>query len=406
MNMAIDKEQIKKLLGESKLKSSKDLQEFLREVTKEVIENIYDGELEDHLGYKKNEHGKRKDGNSRNGSTSKKVKSSIGEFELEVPRDRNGSYEPQIIKKYETDITGIEDKVISMYAKGMTNRDISSHIYDIYGYELSAGTISNITDKVLEGAKEWQNRPLQEIYAIVFMDGIVVKQRVDGIVRNVTIYAILGIDLEGRKECLGLYVSDTESSKYWLKVMNELKNRGVADVLIFSVDNLTGISEAIESAFPNAEIQKCIVHQIRNSLKYVSWKDRKKVASDLKPIYKAATEEKGYSNLEEFSKNWDKKYPHISKSWFSNWTELSSFFKYSAEIRRIIYTTNPIESFNRGIRKVTKTRSIFPTEDSIIKLFFLAVMDIEKKWNHSIRDWGTIYSQLTIYFEDRLKGYL
>ncbi len=238
------------------------------------------------------------------------------------------------------------------------------------------------------------------------MDGIVIKQRVEGIVKNIVVYLILGINLDGEKECLGMYFSATESAKYWLTVMNELKNRGVQDVLIFAVDNLTGISDAIHSAFPKAEIQKCIVHQIRNSMKYVSWKDRKEVIKDLKPVYKAATEKEGLENLEIFSSKWDKKYPYISKSWKTNWAELSTFFKYTPEIRKMIYTTNPIESFNRGIRKVTKNRAIFPNEESALKLIYLAVCDIEKKWTQVFRDWGIIFSQLAIYFEDRLKGAL
>lgn len=406
MGTNMDKEKIKELLNKRKIKSTEDLQIFLRDLTKDVIEAIYDGEITDHLGYNKHEQGKRKKNNARNGFSSKTVNSNSGEIELSTPRDRNGTYDPQIVKKYETDITGIEEKVISMYAKGMTNRDISGHIHDIYGCELSATTISNITDKVIEHAKEWQNRPLSSIYSMIFMDGIIVKQKVEGVVRNVVVYVILGIDFEGSKECLGLYISETESAKYWLSVMTELKNRGVQDVLIFAVDNLTGISEAIHTAFPKSEIQKCVVHQIRNSMKFVSWKDRKEIAKDLKPIYKASTEKEGLKNLELFSEKWDKKYPHISKSWKSNWTELSTFFKYTPEIRKLIYTTNPIESFNRGIRKVTKNRSIFPNEDSILKLFYLSIMDLEKKWTQTIRDWGIIFSQLTIYFEERVKGFM
>jgi len=406
MDNIMNKEKIKELLKGKKLKSTEDLQVFLRDLTKDVIESIYDGEITDHLGYQKNEQGKRQDENARNGSSSKKVNSYSGEIELFTPRDRNGTYDPQIVKKYQKDITGIEEKVISMYAKGMTNRDISDHIKDIYGYELSASTITNITDKVIEHAKEWQNRPLSSIYSIIFLDGIVVKQKVEGVVRNIVVYVVLGIDLEGVKECLGLYISATESAKYWLTVMNELKNRGIQDVLIFAVDNLSGISEAIYSAFPKAEIQKCIVHQIRNSLRYVSWKDLREVAKDLKPIYKAATEKESLENLNAFCEKWDKKYPYISKSWKANWAELSTFFKYTPEIRKMIYTTNPIESFNRSIRKVTKNRVIFPNEESILKLFYLSIRDIEKKWTQILREWGVIYSQLTIYFEERLKGVL
>lgn len=402
----IDKEKLMKLYQDGKVKSTEDLQEVLRDLTKEVIETLYDGELTDHLGYKKHDQNKSKDGNSRNGFTEKKVKSHTGEMALKLPRDRNASFDPKVIKKHQTDITGIETKVISMYAKGMTNRDISQHIFDIYGYELSADTISNITDFVVEKATEWQNRPLQALYPIVFMDAFVIKMRVDGHVRNVSVYGVIGIDLEGQKECLGLYFNETESAKYWLTVMNELKNRGLEDVLIFAVDNLSGISEAIGAAFPKSEIQKCIVHQIRNSLKFVPWKERKEVARDLKLIYTSSTEDVALDALTNFENKWGKKYPHISKSWHNNWNELSTFFVYPPEIRKLIYTTNPIESFNRGIRKVTKNRGSFPTEQAAVKLLYLAVQDISKKWTHTLRDWGIIFSQLCIFFEDRLSKYL
>jgi len=401
-----DREQLTKLIQDRAVKNTEDLQELLRDLTKEVIETLYDGELTDHLGYDKHEQNGSSDGNYRNGKGKKKVKSHFGEVELEPPRDRKGTFDPKVVKKRQNDISGIEAKVISMYGKGMSTRDISAHIHDIYGYELSAESVSAITDKVLEKAKEWQVRPLSPVYAVLFMDGMVVKLRKEGHVQKSTVYVILGIDLEGNKSCLGIYIAETESSKYWLTVMNELKNRGVEDVLIFSVDNLSGISEAIESAFPKAHIQKCIVHQIRNSLKFVPWKERKDVARDLKTIYNAATEDEARENLEAFSEKWDVKYPHISKSWKKNWSELSTFFQYSPEIRKLIYTTNPIESFHRSIRKVTKTRSIFPTEEALLKLFYLAIYDIEKKWQQKIREWGKIYSQLVIYFEDRLQNYV
>ena len=404
--MFFDRDELQKILKEKNLKGQDGLQEVLRDLTKEVIEALYDGELTDHLGYPKHEQNGNQNGNTRNGKSKKSVRSSFGEIELSPPRDRIGTFDPQVVKKRQNDITGIEPKVISMYAKGMSTRDICSHIYDIYGYELSAETISTITDKVLDKAREWQSRPLEPVYAIVFMDGMVIKMRVDGTVQNVTVYFVIGIDLEGNKSCLGLYLAESESAKYWLTVMNELKNRGIEDILIFAVDNLSGLSEAILSAFPKAEIQKCIVHQIRNSLRFVPWKERKIVASDLKLIYKAATIESARDALDLFSEKWDKKYPHISKSWKTNWTELSTFFRYSPEIRKLIYTTNAIESFNRGVRKVTKTRSIFPTQDAALKLIYLAILDIEKKWIHPIRDWGIIYSQLTIYFEERLEKYL
>ena len=404
--MIFEKEKLQELIKEKDVKTTTDLQELLRGITKEVIEVIYDGEITDHLGYKKYEQRAVDADNARNGRSTKKVKSKIGEIELEIPRDRKGKFEPQIIKKYQKDISGIEEKVISMYAKGMSTRDIQSHIYDIYGYEISPETVSSITDSVIEKVKEWQGRPLQAVYPIVFMDGLVVKMRKEGHVRKMSVYAVIGIDLEGNKDCLGLYLAETESAKYWLVVMNELKTRGVEEILIFSVDNLSGISEAIESVFPKADIQKSVIHQIRNSLRYVSWKERRGVAGDLKLVYGAATEQEAVSALDAFEKKWGKKYPHIGKSWRKNWSELSVYFKYSAELRRLIYTTNPIESFNQGIRKVTKNKAIFPNEDALLKMLYLAIHDMSKKWTQKIQNWGVIYSQLCIYFEERLVNYI
>ena len=403
--MKLDRKKLREMLKQEGVESTKDLQVLMRGIMKDVIEALYDGEITEHLGYEKHRQGAGKD-NSRNGFSKKTVQSTVGPVELEVPRDRKSEFTPKVIKKRQRDISGIEDKVISMYAKGMSTRDIKEHIYDIYGYEISPETVSNITDTVIEHAKEWQSRPLERVYAIVFMDALVVKLRVDGVVKNVVLYAVIGINLDGEKSCLGLYISETESAKYWLTVMNELKNRGVEEVLIFAVDNLTGISSAIEAAFPHSELQKCIVHQIRNSLKFVSWKERKQVAQDLKTVYTAATEPNAREALESFKRKWDAKYPHISRSWETNWAELSVFFKYTPEIRKLIYTTNPIESFNRALRKVTKTRSLFPTEDALMKLMYLAVRDIERRWTQTIRSWGTIYSQISIFFEERLAPYI
>lgn len=399
----IDKKALAKFLAEQGVKDQKGLQALLREVTKEVIETVLDGELTSHLGYDRSEQNASFDGNSRNGHIAKKVKSAFGEIDLNTPRDRHSTFDPQIVRKRQTDISGIEDKVISMYAKGMSTRDISSHIHDIYGFELSAESISAITDKVITRANEWQSRPLEPVYAMVYMDGMVVKIKTDGTVKNNTVYVILGIDLNGNKSCLGLYIAESESAKYWLTVMNELKNRGVEDILIFSVDNLTGISDAIAAAFPNAEIQKCIVHQIRSSMKFVPWKDLKKVTTDLKAIYTAPSEEKAKEQLNIFASKWDPLYPHISKSWRKNWDELATFFKYSAGIRKLIYTTNPIESFHRSIRKVTKTKAVFPTVDSLFKFSFLSIQDIEKKWTQTLRDWGKVYSELSIFFPGRVE---
>ncbi len=405
--MLFDREELKKLVKEKGIKTTQDLDGLLKELTGEIIGTLYEGELRDHLGYDKYDYNAKQISNSRNGYFSKTVQSKHGEIELKVPRDRDGVFEPKIVKKRQRDITGMEDKVISMYGLGLSTRDIRYHIDEIYGYEMSPEQISIITEVVIERAREWQNRPLKAIYAILYMDALVVKMKVEGVSKNIAVYGLIGIDLDGNKECLGLYISkEPESAKYWLSVMAELKNRGVKDILIFAVDNLTGISEAIEAAYPKADIQKCVVHQIRNSLKYVPYKERKAVAEDLKSVYKAGTEEAALEALKDFNELWGKKYPHIVKSWKKNWGELSIMFKYPPEIRKLIYTTNPIESFNRQLRKVSKNKSVFPNEDAVLKLFYLAVENIHKRWNQRIRDWGVIYSQLAIMFEDRIQSYL
>lgn len=404
--MAIDREGIKKLIKENEIKSLDDFNEFMKEISKEVMESLLDEEMTDHLGYEKHDQKTKQTDNSRNGYNSKDVKSSFGTIPLEVPRDRKSEFNPTIVKKRQKDISGLEEKIISMYAKGMTVRDIQAHIEDIYGYKMSPETISNMTESVLEKAREWQNRPLREIYAITFLDALFLKMRKEGRIVNVAVYAIIGIDLDGNKECFGLWIAETESSKYWLTVLNELKNRGVQDILIFSVDGLSGLSDAIRAVFPKAEIQRCIVHQIRNSLKYVSWKDRKPIAQDLKKIYSAVSEEEALKELEDFDQKWGKKFPNISTSWRKNWGELATFFKYPKEIRTLIYTTNPIESLNRGLKKVSKNRAVFPTEDAILKLLYLAINDIQKRWTQTIRNWGVIYAQLSIFFEERISNYV
>jgi putative transposase len=400
--LALDRDELKKLLKEKGVKSLDDFNAFMREVSKEVVETILDGELTDHLGYEKHDQKTKSTDNARNGFTPKTVKSRFGEIDLDVPRDRKSDFEPQIVKKRQKDISGLEEKIISMYAKGMTTRDIQSHIKDLYGYEISPETVSSITDKVMERAREWQSRPLDSVYALVYMDAVFLKMRHEGHVRNMALYTIVGINLDGQKECLGLWICETESAKYWLSVLNELKNRGVQDVLIFTVDNLKGISEAIEAVFPRAEIQKCIVHQIRNSLRYVSWKERKAMAKDLRTIYEAATEQEGAAALEKFAEKWDKRYPHISASWRTNWDEIVTFFKYPPEIRSIVYTTNPIESLNRQIKKTAKNKAIFPNEQALVKQVYLAIEGASRKWIFRHRDWAMIYSQLMIYFGERL----
>ncbi len=400
-----DKGVLEKLLEEHNVKTSGEAQDFSKQLLKEILEALYGGELADMLGYKKHQSKSPEQTNSRNGHSTKTIMSKVGTFNVDVPRDREGKFEPKIIKKYQKDISVIEDKIISLYGKGMSMRDISEHIQEIYGFDVSPESISTITDTVIESAKEWQNRSLEKIYSIVFMDALIVKMKVDNVAKNVAVYCVLGINLLGRKEVLGLYINETESAKYWLTVMNELKNRGVEDILIFCVDNLSGISEAIRSAFPKTDVQKCIVHQIRNSLKFVSYKDRKEVVEDLKNIYSAPTEKFAQEQLLIFSNKWDKKYPYISRSWNTNWTELSTYFKYSSEVKKLIYTTNPIESLNRYLRKVSKNKSTFPNENAVIKLFYLAINDMEKKWTMPRKDWSSIISQLLIFFEDRLKNY-
>lgn len=398
--MLVDKNEIAKLVKEKKVTNSIELNDVLRTIAKEVIETMYEGELTELLGYSKN--GKSSGDNARNGYGTKTVNSHLGEIELNPPRDRKSDYEPKVVKKRQSDISGLEEMIISMFAKGMSYRDIQSHMDKIYGLEFSPEAISNITDKVMDKARDWQNRSLDSMYSIIFMDAIFYKIRKDGIVRNMAVYAVIGINMEGMKDCLGLWIVENESAKFWLSVLNEIKNRGIKDVLIFSIDGLAGLTEAIRAAFPKSEVQRCIVHQVRNSLKFVSWKERKEIAGDLKLIYNAPGEEAGLSALTSFENKWNAKYPNISKSWRTNWTELSTLFKYPSEIRKLIYTTNPIESFNRGLRKVTKNRGAFTTEDSLIKILYLAVEDISKKWSNKIRDWSAIYPQLCIYFEERI----
>jgi transposase-like protein len=400
--LALDRDELKKLLKEKGVKSLDDFNAFMREVSKEVVETLLDGELTDHLGYEKHDQKTKTTDNARNGFTPKTVKSRFGEIDLDVPRDRKSDVEPPIVKKRQKDISGLEEKIISMYAKGMTTRDIQTHIKDLDGYEISPETVSSITDKVLDRAQEWQGRPLDSVYALIYMDAVFLKMRLEGHVRNVAVSTIVGINLDGQKECLGLWLSETESAKYWLSALNELNNRGVQDVLIFTVDNLKGISEAIEAVFPRAEIQKCIVHQIRNSLRYVSWKERKAMAKDLRAIYEAATEQEGATALEKFAEKWDKRYPHISASWRTNWDEIVTFFKYPPEIRSLVYTTNPIESLNGQIKKTAKNKAIFPNEQALVKQVYLAIDDASKKWIFRHREWAVIYSQLMIYFGERL----
>jgi transposase-like protein len=399
-------EQIKQLIKEKNLKTVTDVHNALKEMFGETIQRMLEAELENELGYSKYSYKDKKTSNCRNGYSKKDVQTDMGEVQLQVPRDRKGEFEPIVVKKHQNDVSSIEDQVLSMYAKGMSVRDIQTHLSDIYGVEASPALISNITDKIMPVIRDWQSRPLQEVYAVLFLDAIHYKVRQEGQIVNKAAYMIIGIDLDGQKDVLGMWIGESESAKFWLNILNELKNRGVKDILITSVDNLSGFSEAISACFPQTQIQKCIVHQIRNSTRYVSYQDLKKFTTDLKPIYKAISEEKALEELDRFEEKWGKKYPLAIKSWRSNWTELATFFRYPAEIRKIIYTTNIIESYHRQLRKVTKPKSVFPTDDALLKILYLITVDITKKWTGRIQNWGLILAQFSIYFEDRLAGYI
>ena len=377
----INHEELKKQILSGEITSLDDITAEFKNILKEVIQTASQEELTSHLGYDK--HQESASSNSRNGYNEKTINSKYGQFDVSIPRDRDSSFEPQLVKKREIYLDGTEDLILSLYTKGMSVRDIQLHLDDLYGYELSTQTISNITEKVIEKANEWQSRPLEEIYPIIFMDATVLKIRVDRVVKNIACYIMLGITLEGKKEIIGIWIGENETSKYWLTVLNDVKKRGVEDVLIFAIDGLNGFSEAISAVYPKAEIQRCIVHQIRNSLKFVSWKDRKAVAKDLRSVYSAHNEEDGQLALTEFNDIWGKKYPNITVSWTSHWAELSTFFKYPDSVRKLIYTTNPIESLNATIKRKTKSKGSFPTEDSAFKVMYLATQEQQNKWNMS-----------------------
>ena len=401
-----DKKEAKNFLKENGIENLTQLKMAFRGMAGSLLDELLDGERDEHLGYSKHDYANKKTDNSRNGYSSKNVKSTYGELDLNIPRDRKGEFEPQLVKKYQTDITGIEDKIISMYAKGMTVRDIQSHIEEIYGGEISPQTISNITDRVLPYVEEWRNRQLQEVYAITYIDGIRYKVRSNGTVKDKTVYGMIGIDLEGNKDVLGLWIAETESAKYWLTVFTEIRNRGVKDILIITSDDLPGIREAITSVYPEIVYQGCVVHVIRNSMKYVSWKDMKAFSRDMKFIYKSSTEESALQALEELKKKWGTTYTLAVNVWERNWERIRAMYRFTEEVRTLIYTTNPMESFNRQLRKVTKNRSLFPDDTSALKLLYLATQEVLKKWTIRTRDWSKILAQLSIHFEDRLTKYL
>ena len=394
---------IRELLLSSNISSMDDIQDLFKETIAEFMESGLEAELDDELGYGRYDYRNKDTDNSRNGHSSKTLRTSYGDVEVAVPRDRKGEFEPQLLKKNQTSVSqDIEEKILSMYAKGMTTRDIETHIQDIYGIEVSDTTISRITDKILPIAKEWQQRPLEAVYAVVFLDAIHYHVRSEGQIVKKAVYIALGINLDGKKDVLGMWVGENESAKYWTTVLNGLKNRGVEDIFIACTDNLTGFSAAIGAVFPKTEIQNCIIHQLRNSSKYVSYKDIKELMADLRSVYAAVDEPAALDALDAFSTKWETKYPKISRSWRENWANLSTYFKYPQEVRRLIYTTNSIEGFNRQLRKVTKTRSVFPTDDSLFKMLYLAMVDITQKWTGRQRDWSKIHAQLSIYFAERM----
>ena len=382
-----------------------DIQNLFKETIAEFMENGLEAELDDELGYSRYDYRNKDTDNSRNGHSSKTLRTSFGDTEISTPRDRKGEFEPQLLKKNQTSISqDIEEKILSMYAKGMTTGDIEAHIRDIYGVEVSDTTISRITDKILPVAKEWQQRPLETVYAVVFLDAIHYHVRSEGQIVKKAVYIAIGVDLDGKKDVLGMWVGENESAKFWATVLNSLKNRGVEDIFIACTDNLTGFATAIEAVYPRTEIQNCIIHQLRNSSKYVSYKDLKALIADLKAVYAAVDEPSALNALDAFSNHWDKKYPKISQSWRDNWSNLSTYFKYPQEVRRLIYTTNAIEGFNRQLRKVTKSKSVFPTDDSLFKMLYLAMADITRKWTGRRQDWSMIHAQLAVFFADRMPG--
>ena len=391
---------IHQLLEEYDIETAEDIQDALKDLLGGTIKEMMEAEMDNHLGYSKSERSDSDD--YRNGYKSKRVNSSYGSMEIDVPQDRKSTFEPQVVKKRQKDISDIDQKIISMYAKGMTTRQISETIDDIYGFEASEGFISDVTDKILPQIEDWQNRPLDAVYPILYIDAIHYSVRDNGVIRKLAAYVVLGINSDGIKEVLTINVGVTESAKYWLSVLNELKNRGVMDILIICADGLTGIKEAINTAFPKTEYQRCIVHQVRNTLKYVPDKDRKAFATDLKTIYQATDEQKALAALDRVTEKWSPKYPHAMKRWSENWDAISPIFKFSAEVRKVIYTTNAIESLNATYRKLNRQRSVFPSDTALLKALYLATFEATKKWTLPLRNWGQVYGELSIMYEGRL----
>ena len=407
MDAVMDQEKLKALAAElaKDIKSEKDLGTLTQQLVKLTVETALNAELNEHLGYEKHSPTGRGSGNSRNGTSKKRVKSQHGEVDILTPRDRNGSFEPQFVRKGQTRLTQMDDQILYLYGKGMTTREIVDAFKEMYDADVSPGLISKVTDAVIEEVVQWQNRLLDSVYPIVYLDCIVVKVRHNKQVINKAIHLALGITLDGHKELLGMWIAENEGAKFWLSVLTELQNRGLEDILIACVDGLSGFPDAIQTVYPKAQIQLCIVHMVRNSLKYVVWKDYKAVTADLKAIYQSVTEQAALAKLEAFATTWDGKYPMISKSWRSHWDNLNTLFNYPAEIRKVIYTTNAIESLNSVIRKSTKKRKIFPHDDSAFKVVYLAIQQASKKWTMPIRDWKAAMNRFMIEFNDRLKNY-
>ena len=391
---------ISALIEEYDIETADDIQEALKDLLGGTIKSMMESEMDEHLGYENYE--RSDNDNYRNGTKRKTVRSNYGEFQIDVPQDRQTSFEPKVVKKRQKDISGIDQQIISMYARGLTTRQISEQIKEIYGFECSEGFISDVTDKILQEIDDWQNRPLDDIYPVLFIDAVHFSVRDDNRIRKLAAYVILAITLDGKKDVISLQIGENESSKYWLGVLNDLKNRGVKDVMVICADGLTGIKEAINAAYPDAEYQRCIVHQVRNTLKYVSYKDMKNFASDLKTIYLAPNEQQGYDNLQRVKERWDEKYPNAMKSWEQNWDILTPIFKFSADVRKVIYTTNAIESLNSTYKKLNRQRTVFPNDKALLKSLYLSTLQATKKWTQPLRGWGKVYGEFAVMYEGRI----
>lgn len=402
----LTKEQVKEIIRGNNFQSVSDVTSYLKEIFKDMVEELLEAELEAKLGYAKDDSSNKNTDNSRNGYTSKTLKSEFGEVQIQVPRDRKGEFEPRIVPKYQRNVSGIEEKVIALYARGMSTRDIEDQIREIYGINISAEMVSKITDRIAPEIKEWQQRPLEPIYPFIFMDAIHYKIKEDGRIINRAAYVVIGVTVDGSKDILGIWIGENESSKFWLGVLNDLKQRGVQDVLLFCVDGLTGLKEAINAAYPKAEIQRCIIHQLRNSFKYVSYKDLKAFSKDFKEVYHAINEDVALEKLYEIKDRWGNDYPFAIRSWENNWDVITPFYKFPEEIRRIIYTTNIIEGLHRQYRKVTKSKTMFPSDSSLEKMLYLASMNVMKKWTQRYKNWDRVLSQLMIQYPGRLESYI